>query len=78
MAKVQFSTSVKYNGNLIPPFTPFEVSDADFDMVVKSGAHILEHPKKTDNNNDTNDKTDIKQENTKDNNSPKTSRRRRR
>lgn len=78
MAKVQFSTSVKYNGNLIPPFTPFEVSDADFDMVVKSGGHILERPKKADNETVTNDKTDINQESTKEENSPHRARRSRR
>lgn len=78
MAKVQFSTSVNYKGTLIPAFTPVEVDDKDFDKVVKSGAHVLEHPKKADNNDDTNEKTDINQGNTKDDNSPTTSRRRRR
>lgn len=78
MAKVQFSTSVKYNGNLIPPFTPFEVSDADFDMVVKSGGHILERPKKADDEKATNEKTDINLEGTKEENSPRRTRRNRR
>ena len=78
MAKVQFSTSVKYNGKLIPPFTPFEVSDTDFEMVVKSGGHILERPKKTDSDEVTNEKTDINQESTKEENSPRRARRSRR
>ena len=77
MAKVQFSTSVKYKGKLVPAFTPVEVDNADFDMVVKNGCHILEYPKLTEDKNDTNEKTDI-QEDTKDNNSPIRSRRSRR
>lgn len=78
MAKVQFSTSVNYKGKLIPAFTPFEVDDTDFNMVVKSGGHILEHPKKTDNETATNEKTDITQESTKEENSPSRARRSRR
>lgn len=78
MAKVQFSTSVNYKGKLIPPFTPFEVDDVDFNMVVKSGGHILEQPKKADIEKATNEKTDINLEGTKEENSLRRTRRNRR
>lgn len=78
MARVQFNTTVNYKGKLIPPFTPFEVDDVDFNMVVKSGGHILEQPKKTDNEKATNEKTDINLEDTKEENSSRRNRRNRR
>lgn len=86
MAKVQFSTTVKYLGQLIPPYTTIEVRDADFDAVVKSGCTVLEPPKyietvattvetvtvpeETVTNDVTNEEIDINQEYTKDENSP--------
>lgn len=73
MAKVQFSTTVKYKDTTIPAFTPFEVDDFDFELVVKNGCHILEHPKKVAVEESTNEKTESK--NTEDNT---TTRRRRR
>lgn len=77
MARVQFSTTVKYKGKLIPAFTPIEVDDTDFDMVVKNGCHVLDYPVLTNNKPVTNDKT-YTSEDTKDNNSPIRNRRNRR
>lgn len=73
MAKVQFSTTVKYKDVMIPAFTPFEVDDSDFELVVSNGGHVLEHPKKYTVEDNTNDKTESKS--TEDNT---TTRRRRR
>lgn len=79
MAKVQFSTTVKYGGQLIPPYTTIEVRDADFDAVVKSGCTVLEPPHiietvattvETVTDDVTNEEIDIHQECTKDENSP--------
>ena len=48
MAKVQFSTPVKYKDTLIPAYTPFEVDSNDLEMVVKAGCHVLENSTLTD------------------------------
>lgn len=47
MAKVYFSTAVKYNGTKYPANAPFEVADKDVDNLRKSGGWVVEEPAKT-------------------------------
>lgn len=42
MAKVQFPTSVKYDGELIPANTPFSVKDEDLEELKIAGAFVIE------------------------------------
>lgn len=44
MAKVKFSSSVKYKGERIWAHTPFEVADEDVPALVLEGAIIIEPP----------------------------------
>ena len=41
MAKVYFSTAVKYNETKYPANTPFEVNDADIENLKKAGGWVI-------------------------------------
>lgn len=44
MAKMCCSMKVKYNGTLFPPFTSFDVAEADIEGLLSKGAWIIEAP----------------------------------
>ena len=60
MVKVQFNRSVKYKRKRYPAHTPFEVTNADAEELVKEGAVIiddkLEKSKQKETKKDTNKK----------------------
>lgn len=52
MAKVYFSTAVKYNGTKYPANTPFEVNDADIENLKKAGGWVIPSELKTSSEED--------------------------
>lgn len=46
-AIMQSVTRIKYKGEYISAYTPFEVPDEDVDMLKKSGCHVMRQIKQT-------------------------------